>query len=292
MGEDKNDFRVGDRIIFKDGTYHGVVVKVINEDTIETKWDDCGWTSTNTDPISKISHDTDIEVGDRIRVTGNNINSSKYYNTRAIVDSIDGSDQRYPYSATSDGWNYPIWSSGYKVSNDTPFTKNNVKGEDDKIMDKEQVTRDGYVYTKLKSLSPKSIWDGEPCRGSFDYYVDEASGAFSEDQDLTYILDIADNYSDWLPWLIAHGYIGKEEVKKEVEYDIRIADKFNVLGAQYIVAQVGPAMYRLIGLQSGNRLKDVDDIYPDHKITKERFIGLLGSYGNRAESIYATKKRG
>lgn len=84
-------------------------------------------------------------------------------------------------------------------------------------MDKEQVTRDGYVYTKLKSLSPESVLKGGPRKEEFENYISECQEGFYGDQSLEYVVDMGiEIYGSWLPWLISHGYIGKEEVRKEV----------------------------------------------------------------------------
>jgi len=216
MGEDR-DFRVGDRIIYRDGEYHGVVVKLVDHEMVKTKWDDCGWESNNIDPISLISHDTDIKVGDRIRVKGSNVGDE--WNGRIGIVKELGRNPAYPFFTDhiQDGYRNKdglgIWCNGFKVSNDTPLTKDNMKGEGDK-MDNEQVTRGGYVYTKLKSLSPESVLKGGPCKGEFNKYTYAVNG-FYDDNALEDIIELCDENDSWLPWLISHGYIGKEEVKKE-----------------------------------------------------------------------------
>lgn len=221
MGEDR-DFRVGDRIIYRDGEYHGVVVKLVDHERVETKWDDCGWESNNIDPIRLISHDTDIKVGDRIRVTGTRC-FPEHIGEYGVVEEINRNYQPYSYHVRYDGHNgkLVLWSTGIKVSNDTPLTKDNMKGEGDK-MDNEQVTRDGYVYTKLKSLSPESVLKGNPCKGEFAKYVETAvydGLSFYDDWPLNQLFshEYFTKYPAWLPWLISHGYIllWKEEVKKE-----------------------------------------------------------------------------
>lgn len=94
-----------------------------------------------------------------------------------------------------------------------------MKGEEEGLdMDKEQVTQDGYVYTKLKSLSPESVLKGNPCKGEFAEYVETAvydGLSFYDDIDLKSVLDYDAEHPYWLPWLISHGYIEKEKVRKE-----------------------------------------------------------------------------
>ena len=85
-----------------------------------------------------------------------------------------------------------IWCNGFKVSNDTPLTEDNVKREKVKKMDndKKQVTRGGYVYTKLKSLSPESVLKGGPCKGEFNKYTYAVNG-FYDDNTLRILLNFA-----------------------------------------------------------------------------------------------------
>jgi hypothetical protein len=208
------DFRIGDRVyIAESSAFRGqcsVAGTITRKTTYALPWHvdfDNGY--GNDYGKIDLAHDTDINVGDRIRVTTN------YWGVDYPVGSIQ--EVRHVWD-TGNGRPYELatgkWCNGFKVSNDTPLTKDNIKGEGDKEMDKEQVTRNGYVYTKLKSLSPESVLKGGPCRDEFDNYVNEADG-FYTDQNFGNLLRMCDDYPDWLPWLISHGYIGKEEVKKE-----------------------------------------------------------------------------
>jgi hypothetical protein len=232
----KKEFRVGDRILYNNGEYHGVVIDVLNDKTLVTKWDDAPWTSTNTDHIDYITHDTYIRVGDRIRVTGTKY-YTEYIGEYGVVEEINQNYQPYPYHVRYDGYDGTLilWSTGIKVSNDTPLTKDKMKGKEDKAVDNEQVTRDGYVYTKLKDLSPASVLKGNPCKGEFAEYVETAvydGLSFYDDIDLKSVLDYDAEHPYWLPWLISHGYIGKEEVRKEKVRKVEVYEnvKWNKYG--------------------------------------------------------------
>ena len=274
MGE-KKDFRKGDRvyheIIRRYGTFTGDYQP---DGQLIIVWD--GWITEGAMELYLL-HDTDINVGDKIRVTGSNVGDDWNGEIGKITNINNRSKHPYRVINTSYADGGGLWCTGIKVSPDvTNETNNNTTTKGGEGMEreykkgdrvivkgvtggrgwkryigqcgvykrecggngciavvimgdgyelhctsielvddvKETVTSDGYVYTKLKSLSPESVLKGGPRRDEFENYTNEFS--FYEDVELGTILDYDDDYPAWLPWLVSHGYIGKEEVKKEV----------------------------------------------------------------------------
>jgi len=280
------DFRIGDRVyIAESSAFRGqcsVAGTITRKTTYALPWHvdfDNGY--GNDYGKIDLAHDTDINVGDRIRVTTN------YWGVDYPVGSIQ--EVRHVWD-TGNGRPYELatgkWCNGFKVSNDTPLTKDNIKGEGDKEMDKEQVTRNGYVYTKLKSLSPESVLKGNPCKGEFDNYVKEAT-CFYGDYEIKSMLNLCEDYPSWLPWLISHGYIGKEEVKKKVEYIFKRGDRYmynNGWGDKGYILMACDSGFAMVNLADGCTM---NGMFQGNSVTVELFRQICGSAP--WEKVYATR---
>lgn len=93
---------------------------------------------------------------------------------------------------------------------------------------------DGTIYTKLKSLSPESVYAGgryadcQEWKDEFDKYCKVFIGChgFAGDIRLENVVNKT-QYPKWLPWLIKEGYIGAEK-KKEKKKEKKVAVFTNV----------------------------------------------------------------
>jgi hypothetical protein len=136
-----------------------------------------------------------FKVGDRVRSTTTN--------SDAIVRDII--DERLKLEFVRDksvGWH----DATYFVLNSPPDT----------------VTIGSKTYTKLKSLSPESVYEEGKHKGcaewqeEFDKYCKVFIGGHGFAGDIRLENVVSKNqYPKWLPWLLAHGYIGVEEKKEK-----------------------------------------------------------------------------
>jgi hypothetical protein len=198
--------------------------------------------------------------------------------------------------------NNNVWlrriSDGFEVYSFTGYLRRVVEEPTVEQYELEKVIRDGYTYTKLRSLAPAVVYQYDPCGSEFDNYV-EFAGGFYGDLELAHVLDGCAKYDAWLPWLMAKGFIRCKAVAT-VYGPVSVGDRFNYVtgsGAEFTLVRVGPyhvsvAFYSkgwasgIHGAGGENAVTVVGDL---ERITLDEFKRILGSDAEHWEAIYKTK---
>ena len=231
----------------------------------------------------------EYKVGDTVQLVSER---PEHWNPMGEMDSFLGATVVITYISNfhfefvgSNGWYFRVEDIKCLISTkeDKPVVLETFKGN-------------GYVYSKLKSLSPWSVLEGGPCEDEFNNYVYHADDFYS-DQPLEVILRECEEH-DWMSWLIHHDYIRCDLIQEEY-MPIKVGDKFNSRhDSEMMLCRVGQNTVVMIflsgrtyasnihGFEGETAIHHVKDA---NRITLDEFKEILGTDASYWERIYKSK---
>jgi hypothetical protein len=216
----------------------------------------------------------EFKVGDRVRLPKVR---PDYWNQEGRMDKYLGEEVTIE-TIYGDGHNFTFDDDGGWI-----YNFNGVE-----LVLERSITFDSKIYTALKSLSPESVYRGNPCKNEFADYCSEFN--FYDEPDFDeFIEEVCPNHPSWLPWLIKNGYVKVEDVKRKLKptFEIRVGDKFAVdLGygdKGYILAGLSCNRYALVDMQTGVTMNSIIE----GDLNLETFKNLCGFFN--WEKVYSTR---